>query len=191
MSSLILEQPVISETEMPQVSSEETRESPERMRWKSSVAATIGVVVLGTALATYGALRSPGKTEVTEARSPHTSTPVVVDPIKEQTDRRLQLAYYTREADEALILIKFYLDSRETDKLAECLKKLQQWKDLKIALHGVPRFTDADGLIVSRSYQEGEEKDRWERVNDNIDRLCAMLSQQTDNSVAAPSVSME
>jgi hypothetical protein len=91
-------------------------------------------------------------------------------------ERGLRLRSYRSEAEAALRWAMFYECDGATDNLGKCLEVLKRWKQEEIAIHGEPRFTDADGLVIGRSSGETLEQDFWDRVTNAI----RQLSQQLD-----------
>ncbi len=50
---------------------------------------------------------------------------------------------------------------------------------------GEPRFTDADGLVISRTREETIEKDFWERVTNAVRRLSQQLDEPAVSSIGS------
>jgi hypothetical protein len=94
---------------------------------------------------------------------------------KERSMPLMRLIQLRRDAEDALILARFYDDERETDKLRKCLEALTRWKQEEIAIHGEPHFADADGLVITRTHEEAIEKDFWDRVTNAMARLSQRL----------------
>jgi hypothetical protein len=84
-----------------------------------------------------------------------------------------------------LTLASFYEHEGATDKLRKCLESLTRWRQEEIAIRGEPRFTYADGLVISRKQKETIEKDFWERVTKAIRRLSQQLDQPAVSGTAS------
>jgi hypothetical protein len=155
----------------------------ERKAWKrlGYAGAAIGTLSLAVALSVYDRLRTAGdgpdrgRKPDAPLHDPHAKLHGKNAPVDDK-ERGLWFAQYRREAEEALILASFFEREGETDKLRKCLEALTRWRQAKIALHGEPRFTDADGLVIHQTPEETIEKDFWERVTSAI----RQLSQQLD-----------
>jgi hypothetical protein len=158
----------------------------EEKVWKrlGYAGAAIGMLSLAVGLSVYDRLRTAGDSS-DRGRKPDAPlrgprADAKRDRNNEPADdkqRSLRLAYYRSQAEEALILAPFYEDEGATDKLRKCLETLRTWRRETIAMHGEPRFTDADGLVITRTQGETIEKDFWERVTNAIRRLSPQLDE--------------
>ena len=163
----------------------------ERKAWKrlGCAGAAIGTLTLAVGLSVYYRLRtagdSPGRGRKPDAalRNPHTDAKHPGEDTRAQDEQRSQqLSQYRSEAEESLILATLYAHEGATDKLRKWLEALTRWRQAKIAMHGEPRFKDADGLVITRTPEETIEKDFWERVTNAIGRLSQQLNEQAVSS---------
>jgi hypothetical protein len=158
----------------------------ERKAWKhlGYAGAAIGTLTLAVGFSVYDGLRTagngPGRGRKPDAalRDPHTDANHRGKETRaEDGVGSLRLAQYRSEAEQALILASFYEHEGPTDKLRKCLEALTRWRQAKIAMHGEPRFTDADGLVIRRTPEETIDKDIWERVTNARRRLSQQLDE--------------
>jgi hypothetical protein len=171
----------------PQKPSAETAEAAaprEGKSWKRLGYAGAAIVTLSLAvgLSVYDRLRTAGdgpdrgRKPVAPLHDPHAKRHGENAPADDQ-ETGLRLAHYRREAEEALILASFYEREGAADKLRASLEALTRWRQAKIALHGEPQFTDADGLVISQTPEEKVERDFWERATKAIRRLSQQLDE--------------
>jgi hypothetical protein len=144
--------------------------------------AAIGTLALTVGLSVYVRLRTVdhgpyrgGKPDAPLRDSHADAKPDGKNAPADVKDRSMRLMQYRREAEEALILASFYEHEGATEKLRKCLESLTRSRQEEIAIRGDPRFTDADGLVISRTQEETIEKDFWERVTNAIRRLSQQL----------------
>ena len=158
---------------------EEKAKAPrEGRKWKRLryAGAALGTLALAAGLSVYlglGTEAGPGRGHGQKPDAPlgDSHSRAKSDEKNPLADRSMRLMQFRREAEEALILARFYEDEGATDKLRKCLEALTRWKQEEIAIHGEPRFADADGLVTTRTQEETLEKDFWERVTSAIQRL--------------------
>jgi hypothetical protein len=157
----------------------------EGRAWKrlGYAGAAIGTLALAASLSVYVRFGTPdlGPVRVRKPDAPLRDSHADAKPDGKNSpaddkERSMQLMQYRREAEDALLLASVYEDEGATDKLRKCLESLTRWRQEAIAIRGEPRWTDADGLVISRTQEETIEKDFWERVTKAIRRLSQQLN---------------
>jgi len=156
----------------------------EGRAWKrlGYAGAAIGTLALAVGLSVYVRVKTEdhgsdrGRKPDAPLRDSHADAkPDGKDAPADDKDTSMRLMQYRREAEEALLLASFYEQEGATDKLRKCLESLKRWRQEEIAIRGEPRFTDADGLVITRTQEETIAKDFWERVTNAIRRLSQHL----------------